>query len=49
MTFYQYLQGRERMTVIDVSQCLDLKDIYLYAQPPFTNLPRTSLKLKVYD
>lgn len=43
VTFYQHMQMKGRMTVVDVQNCGELKDVYLFAQLPNTNLHRKSL------
>ncbi|KAI6191756.1 hypothetical protein M3Y97_00262200 [Aphelenchoides bicaudatus] len=37
-TLYTFLETSKRMTVIDVKNCLDLKDVYLHALPAQTPL-----------
>lgn len=38
--FYHFLHTKDKMTVIDVNHCNELKDLYLFALPPFKDLHR---------
>lgn len=46
--FYKHLERSNRMVVIDVGACIDLKDVYLFALPPNTPLHRKFFCNTVY-